>query len=123
MNSRRSGEFEYSFRHALTQEVAYNSLLVEHRRAIHERTARSIEEMYPDGLEDAIQQSGASLFPRQQSRSKAIDYSHLAAEQALGRGAYNEATGLIETALKLLDKIPEMTSGYARSSSSEASKA
>ena len=40
-------EVEYIFKHALTQEVAYNSLLIERRKELHERVAQAIEEVYP----------------------------------------------------------------------------
>ncbi|MBV8359954.1 MAG: AAA family ATPase, partial [Deltaproteobacteria bacterium] len=46
------GDIEYSFKHALTQEVAYGSILIERRRALHERTGHTIEELYSDQLED-----------------------------------------------------------------------
>src|SRR4030095_12630901 len=39
-------EVEYSFKHALTQEVAYNSVLVERRKVLHEQTAQAIESLY-----------------------------------------------------------------------------
>src|SRR5215813_4905322 len=45
-------EVEYLFKHALTQEVAYNSVLQEQRKALHERTAQVIEEVYQDQLAD-----------------------------------------------------------------------
>ncbi len=45
-------EVEYTFKHALTQEVAYNSLLIERRKMLHERTAQAIEELYHSRLED-----------------------------------------------------------------------
>ena len=44
-------EIEYTFKHALTQEVAYNSVLIERRRILHELTARAIEELYRDELD------------------------------------------------------------------------
>ena len=39
----------YTFKHALTQEVAYNSLLLERRRVLHERVGNAIETLYPTG--------------------------------------------------------------------------
>jgi predicted ATPase len=45
-------ELEYIFKHALTQEVAYNSLLQNRKKEIHERVARSIESLYPDRIEE-----------------------------------------------------------------------
>ena len=46
------GDVEYSFKHALTQEVAYNSLLTERRKELHRRTAVAIESLYAARLED-----------------------------------------------------------------------
>ena len=45
-------ELAYIFKHALIQEVAYNSLLLKRRKDIHERIAHAIEELYPDRLEE-----------------------------------------------------------------------
>ncbi|MHC4459177.1 MAG: adenylate/guanylate cyclase domain-containing protein, partial [Planctomycetota bacterium] len=45
-------ELEYVFKHALTQEVAYNSLLQKRRTEIHEKIGRAIEELWPDRLEE-----------------------------------------------------------------------
>src|SRR5207249_1585344 len=45
-------DVEYTFKHALTQEVAYNSLLVERRKVVHERAAKAIEEVYRSKLDD-----------------------------------------------------------------------
>jgi class 3 adenylate cyclase len=103
-----AGMVEYSFKHALTQEVAYNSILTERRRTLHERAARAIEGLYTDKLEDCYGDL-AHHFLRGNDAAKAIHYAQLAAEQALGRGAYPEATSLVDTALKLLDKLPERT--------------
>ena len=47
-------ESEYTFRHALTQEVAYNSVLIERRREVHERSAAAIEELFAGKLDDHV---------------------------------------------------------------------
>ena len=104
------GGVEYSFKHALTQEVAYNSLLTERRRALHERTGRAIEELYPDQLEDHYSDL-ARHFLGGTDAAKAIRYAQLATEQALSRGAYLEASNLVKAALKLLDRLPDRTEG------------
>ena len=44
-------EPEYTFKHGLTQEVAYHSLLMERRKVLHERTAQAIEELYGGALD------------------------------------------------------------------------
>jgi len=99
-------DIKYIFKHALTQEVAYNSLLTERRRAIHERAARAVEELYAQQLEDHYGQL-AHHYLRGNDAGKALRYAQLAAEQALSRAAYAEATSLLDAALKLLDKLPE----------------
>jgi class 3 adenylate cyclase/tetratricopeptide (TPR) repeat protein len=102
-----TGDIEYIFKHALTQEVAYNSILAERRRMIHERTARAIEAIYEGQLEDHYAEV-AHHYLRGNNATKAVRYAALAAEQAVSRAAYAEATSLIETALKLLaDRLPE----------------
>jgi hypothetical protein len=45
-------DVEYTFKHSLTLEVAYNSVLSERRRTLHERTAAAIESLYGDRLDD-----------------------------------------------------------------------
>jgi hypothetical protein len=49
----------------------------------------------------------ARHYLRGNDAAKAVHYARLAAEQALGRGAYAEATNLIDAALKVLDRLPE----------------
>ncbi len=96
----------YTFKHALTQEVAYNSLLGERRRLIHAQTGRAMETLYGGQLEDHYSEL-ARHHLRGNDAVKAVHYAHLAAEQAVGRAAYTEAMSLIEGALKLLDRLPE----------------
>src|SRR5262249_17373096 len=83
------GEVEYSFKHALTQEVAYNSMLTERRRALHERTGHAIEELYVRQLDDHYSDL-ARHYLRGDNAAKAIEYARLAAEQELNRGSYAE---------------------------------
>jgi len=99
---------EYTFKHALTLEVAYNSLLTERRRIIHERTARSIEDLYPQELEDHWSEL-TRHYLRGIDAAKAVQYARLAAEQAVGRSAYPEAASITEAAVKVLDKILDST--------------
>ena len=61
-------EPEYTFKHALTQEVAYHSVLVERRKVLHEQTARGIEELYQLRSRRALQRAGPSLQPDRQHR-------------------------------------------------------
>jgi class 3 adenylate cyclase/tetratricopeptide (TPR) repeat protein len=99
---------EYTFKHALTQEVAYNSVLTERRRAVHDQTARAMERLYAQQLENHYTEL-AYHYIRGNDVAKALRYAHLAAEQAVSRAAYTEATSMLEAGLKLLDNLPEDT--------------
>jgi tetratricopeptide (TPR) repeat protein len=100
------GEVEYSFKHALTQEVAYNSILAERRRALHERTGHAIEELYAHQLEDHYSDL-ARHYLRSDDSTKAVEYARLATEQEVNRGSYAEGASLVEQALKLVHRLPD----------------
>jgi class 3 adenylate cyclase/tetratricopeptide (TPR) repeat protein len=100
------GDIEYSFKHALTQDVAYNSILAERRRALHDRTAHALEELYACQLDDHYSDL-ARHYLRGNEADKAVHYAQLAAQQSSGRGAYIDATNLVNAALNLLDRMPE----------------
>ena len=100
------GGAEYVFKHALTQEVSYNSLLAERRRMIHEQAGRAIEAVYTGQLEDHYGEL-ARHHLRGNDAGKAVHYAQLAAEQAANRGAYLEAANLNDAALNRLDGMPE----------------
>src|SRR5713226_479503 len=81
---------QYTFKHALTQEVAYNSLLIERRKLLHERAAVAIEMLYVDQLDDHLSDL-AHHFERSRNAGKALEYLGRAAQQAERRSAYVEA--------------------------------
>src|SRR5260370_41025083 len=97
---------EYAFKHALTQEVAYNSLLIERRKFLHERAAGSMESLYAERLEDHLSEL-AHHYGLSDNTRKALEYLKRAAQQAVGRSAHMEAVGLFRSALELLRAVPE----------------
>ncbi|MBI3303806.1 MAG: AAA family ATPase, partial [Deltaproteobacteria bacterium] len=99
-------EVEYIFKHALTQEVAYNSLLIERRKALHERAAQAIEVLFHSRLEDHYNEL-AHHYSRSGNTRKAVEYLGLAGQQAVQRSAYAEAIGHLTTALELLKTLPD----------------
>lgn len=99
-------EVEYSFKHALTQEVAYRSLLSDRRRALHERTGRAIEALFGDQLEAHCNEL-AHHFSRSGDAHKAVEYLHCAGRQAVQRSADAEAVTHLTTALTLLATLPD----------------
>jgi len=99
-------ELEYIFKHALTQEVAYNSLLLKRRKEIHEKIAHAIEELYPDRLEEFYEML-AYHYSRSNSLEKACRYSRLSGEKAEANYAHREACDFYKSAIDLLNKLPE----------------
>jgi len=99
-------EVEYSFKHALTQEVTYGSLLSERRRALHERTGQAIETLFSAQLEEHCSEL-AYHFSRSGNTQKAVEYLHRAGRQAVQRSADAEAVTHLTMALSLLATLPD----------------
>jgi len=97
---------EYSFKHVLTQEVAYDSVLTERRQQVHELVARAIEDLFAATLADHY---GALVhhYGRSGNGLKAVKYLHLQAEQAMSRSAYAEARDQLTSALGILRMQPD----------------
>src|SRR6266540_394014 len=107
-------ECEYTFKHALTYEVAYGGLLQERRRALHARIVEALEALAGDRVAEAA--SGQSLDQverlahhalRSEVWDKALAYCQQAGEKSLARSAYREAAGYFEQALNVLQHLPE----------------
>ncbi len=101
-----TGDTEYIFKHALTQEVAYNSVLVERRKLLHERAGEALESMFADQLEDHLDEL-AHHFSRSDNTAKAVEYLGRAGQQALQRSAYADALSNLSAAINLLQKLPD----------------
>jgi class 3 adenylate cyclase len=96
-----AGDVEYIFKHALTQEVAYNALLIERRKQLHERAGQALESMLAGQLEDHLDEL-AHHYSRSSNLGKAIEYLTLAGERAYRRSDLNEAARQQELALELI---------------------
>jgi class 3 adenylate cyclase/tetratricopeptide (TPR) repeat protein len=99
-------DVEYTFKHALTQEVAYNSVLVERRKLLHERAGQALEVMFAEQLEDHLSEL-AHHYSRSNNVAKAVEYLRLAAEQAVDRSAYSEAADDLKAAIAFVGGLPE----------------
>ena len=97
---------EYIFKHALTQEVAYNSLLIERRKLLHERAGQALESMFAEQLDDHLSQL-AHHYSRSDNVSKAVEYLGRAGQQALQRSAHADAIRSLNAAIDLLQKLPD----------------
>jgi class 3 adenylate cyclase/tetratricopeptide (TPR) repeat protein len=99
-------ELAYTFKHALTHEVAYGSLLREQRRALHARIVEAIEREAGDHLADQAERLALHAF-RGEVWEKAVAYLRQAGDKAMGRSAYREAVAYCEQALEALEHLPE----------------
>jgi len=105
-----AGDIEFTFKHALTQDVAYNSILTERRKTLHERIAAAIDTLWHDHLDDHVS-ALAHHYGSSGNAESAVEYLTLAAKQAAKRSAYSEALSLTRIAL---DKLSELPSGERR---------
>jgi class 3 adenylate cyclase len=107
------GDVEYTFKHALTQEVAYGSLLAERRRGLHHRVAEAVEFLHADRLDDHYAEL-ARHFDRSGDGENATRYLHLAGQQALARSAFHDALGCAARGLELVGSLSELPSRAER---------
>jgi class 3 adenylate cyclase/tetratricopeptide (TPR) repeat protein len=99
-------EREFTFKHALTHDVAYGSLLQERRRALHARIVEALEALAGDRLTEQVERL-ASHALRGEVWDKALTYLRQVGEKAMTRSAYHEAVGYFEQALSALPHLPE----------------
>jgi len=97
---------EYVFKHALTQEVAYNSLLIERRKQLHERAGNALESLFADQLDDHLTQL-AHHYSHSDNIDKAVKYLGRTGQQAMQRSAHIYAISSLSTAIDLLQKLPD----------------
>ena len=99
-------ELEYIFKHALTQEVAYNSLLIARRKEIHEKVGVAIEQLYVDKLAE-FYEILAYQYSKSGNLEKAYQYSKLSGEKAEANYSNLEAYEFHKQAINALTKLPQ----------------
>jgi class 3 adenylate cyclase/tetratricopeptide (TPR) repeat protein len=97
---------EYTFKHALTQEVAYGSTLLERRKVLHERIGNAIETLYSDRLDDHLDDL-ARHFRRSGNTVKAVEYLRRAGERLAALAAVPSALEHFGAATDLLKTIED----------------
>jgi class 3 adenylate cyclase/tetratricopeptide (TPR) repeat protein len=100
------GDTEYIFKHALTQEVSYNSVLIERRKQLHERIGAALEKLYANSIDDHLD-GLANHYSRSGDVPKALEFHERAGRQAVKRSAYPDAMRGLTAALELLARLPE----------------
>jgi class 3 adenylate cyclase/tetratricopeptide (TPR) repeat protein len=106
-------DLEYSFKHALTHEVTYGSLLQERRRALHARVVEAIERLHRDRLGEHVERL-AHHAALGDLGEQAVDYLRQAGLKATGRSALHEAKVWFERALETLKGLPETQAALER---------
>jgi tetratricopeptide (TPR) repeat protein len=99
-------EVAYTFKHALTHEVAYGGLLHERRRLLHARIVDALEALYPDRIAEQVDRLAHHAL-RGEVWDKALTYFRQAGARAMTRSANQEAAACFEQALVALQHLPE----------------
>jgi tetratricopeptide (TPR) repeat protein len=98
-------EAEYMFKHVITQEVTYETLLKQQRKELHGLVGQAIEELYADRLEEYYEML-AFHYRRAEDWSHAYRYNREAGLKAQSLSAYIETLSYLEAALEALKKLP-----------------
>ena len=99
-------EVQYRFRHALTHEVAYESLRPDRRRQLHARIVLAIEAIHSERLLEDVDRL-AHHATKGELWEKAVEYSRQAGGKAAARSAHLQAVAYLEQALAALAHLPE----------------
>jgi len=99
-------DIEYTFKHALTHEVAYSSLLQERRRTTHARIVSAMEVLYAGRIAEQLERLSHHAV-RGEAWPRAVDYLHRAGLKALSRSANQDAVGYFDQALHAVEQLPE----------------
>ena len=98
-------ESTYIFKHALTQEVVYNSILIRRKKKLHEEIGYAIEEVYRDSI-DEYYAVLAEHYITSEDYEKAADYSKLAGKRAEKSASFTDAITYCEKRVSSLEKLP-----------------
>jgi len=102
-------DLEYTFKHALTHEVAYGGVLQERRRALHARIVEALERLHENRL-DAHAEALAHHAFLGEVWDRAVRYLQHAGARAFSRSASREAVTHLERALAALRRLPDSAS-------------
>ena len=103
----RFPEHVYTFKHALTHEVAYSSLLQERRRVLHASIVAALERLAPERLAEQVDRLALHAF-RGAVWDKAVTYGRQAGARAGDRAASRQAATNFEQALAALGHLPDI---------------
>jgi DNA-binding SARP family transcriptional activator len=97
---------QYTFKHALTHQVAYESLLKEKRRALHVRLLDISEALYAERADEHAERLAQHALAGEQSE-KAVQYLFRSASKAIQRSAHQQAIHYLNQGLAIIETLPE----------------
>jgi class 3 adenylate cyclase/tetratricopeptide (TPR) repeat protein len=104
--ARLDPDLEFTFKHALTHDVAYQTLLHEQQRTLHVKIVKAIEESCADRLIEQVERLAYHAV-RGEVWGKAFDYLREAGSKAAGRSAHREAVAHFQRGLDVLQHLPQ----------------
>ena len=99
-------DLEYTFKHSVTHEVVYGSVLQERRRALHRRILQTTEKLYADRLTEQVERLAQHAL-RAEAWEEALMYLRQAGEKAFNQSANVEAVTAFEQALSAIAHLPQ----------------
>jgi class 3 adenylate cyclase/tetratricopeptide (TPR) repeat protein len=104
----QGGEAEYSFKHAITHEVVYDSLLISRRKELHRQAGTTLEALFPDRRDEFAATLGYH-FKKGQAHEKAVHYLTQAGDRAQAAFANPEAIDFYQAAISEIDALQNQT--------------
>jgi class 3 adenylate cyclase/tetratricopeptide (TPR) repeat protein len=96
----------YIFKHALTREVVYDSILAKRKKKLHEEIGNAIEQLYKDNLSEHYEVLSGQYF-LSENYSKAAEYSRLAGRKAEKAASFNDAIAHAKKRVMSLENLPQ----------------
>jgi predicted ATPase len=96
----------YIFKHALTQEVIYESILTKRKKQLHEKIANAIEELYKSNINEYYEIL-TEHYINSQNYKRGAEYSKLACKTAEDKGSLTDAVAYAKKRISCLEKLPE----------------
>ena len=96
----------YVFRHALTQQVVYNSILAGKKKELHEKIGSAIEQIYPERLEEFCEVL-AYHYSKSENIKKGYHFQKLSGVKAIRNYSNWDASRFCKEALNLINQLPE----------------
>jgi class 3 adenylate cyclase/tetratricopeptide (TPR) repeat protein len=94
----------YVFKHALTREVVYDSILAKRKKKLHEEIGKAIEELYKDNIGEYYEVLSEHCF-LSENHSKAAEYSRLASRKAEKAASFNDAIAYANKRVTSLERL------------------